>query len=183
MKLNDSLFQQRLASSSTGHHALLLQPYFVQQMICQISLALLLNMPNHGVMDFKKYEQYDPTCFCVFLCFHKTIFQLWMEYPLFLQDNIMSCHELIRQIGSKNKPKKQPKVLPQLRVMTRASITLSDSSSSSSSSSSYKRRKLNNDSWADDDKEKLWLSGGQKAKKTITRKEKRKKEKCGPKFV
>ncbi|KAL2253553.1 cyclin-D1-1 [Sesamum indicum] len=71
------------------------------------------------------------------------------------KDNIMSCHELIRQIGSKNKSKKQPKVLPQLRVMTRASITLSDSSSSSSSSSSYKRRKLNNDSWADDDKEKL----------------------------
>ncbi|KAL0421310.1 UNVERIFIED_CONTAM: Cyclin-D1-1 [Sesamum latifolium] len=54
------------------------------------------------------------------------------------KDNITSCHELIRQIGSKNKPKKQPKVLPQLRVMTRASVTLSESSSSSSSSSSLK---------------------------------------------
>ncbi|KAI3467483.1 hypothetical protein Pfo_024146 [Paulownia fortunei] len=68
------------------------------------------------------------------------------------KDNIMSCYQLIRQIALQNKPKKQPKVLPQLRVMTRASITSSDSSSSSSSSSSYKRRKLNNNSWADNDK-------------------------------
>ncbi|KAK6160151.1 hypothetical protein DH2020_003532 [Rehmannia glutinosa] len=68
------------------------------------------------------------------------------------KDTIMCCYQLIRQIMLKNRPKKQIKVLPQLRVMTRASITSSDSSSSSSSSSSYKRRKLNNNSWADDDK-------------------------------
>ncbi|KAI3452770.1 hypothetical protein Pfo_009433 [Paulownia fortunei] len=68
------------------------------------------------------------------------------------KDEIMSCHQLIRQITFSIRPKKQPKVLPQLRVMSRASITSSDSSSSSSSSSSYKRRKLNNNSWADDEK-------------------------------
>ncbi|KAL8534075.1 hypothetical protein ACS0TY_010188 [Phlomoides rotata] len=66
------------------------------------------------------------------------------------KDNIMSCYQLIQQ---NNMQKKQPKVLPQLRVMTRPSFTSSDSSSSSSSSpSSYKRRKLNNSLWADDDK-------------------------------
>ncbi|KAK4399743.1 Cyclin-D1-1 [Sesamum angolense] len=37
------------------------------------------------------------------------------------KDNIMSCHQLIRQITFSIKPKSQPKVLPQLRVMPRAS--------------------------------------------------------------
>ncbi|XP_051122580.1 cyclin-D1-1-like isoform X2 [Andrographis paniculata] len=72
------------------------------------------------------------------------------------RDNITNCYQLLQQMGLKNKPKKQPKVLPQLRVTTLASITTSsESSSSSSSSSSYKRRKLNNSSWANDDKEKF----------------------------
>ncbi|KAL0327232.1 UNVERIFIED_CONTAM: Cyclin-D1-1 [Sesamum angustifolium] len=75
------------------------------------------------------------------------------------KDNIMSCHQLIRQITFSIKPKSQPKVLPQLRVMPRASTIPSASSSSSSSSSSsfsfslsYKRRKLNNSLWSDDEK-------------------------------
>ncbi|PIN13150.1 G1/S-specific cyclin D [Handroanthus impetiginosus] len=71
------------------------------------------------------------------------------------KDNIMTCYQLIRQVALKIKPNKQPKVLPQLRVMTRPSVTFSDSSSSSSSPTSYKRRKLDNNSWTDDDKEKL----------------------------
>lgn len=70
------------------------------------------------------------------------------------RDHIMNCYQLLRQLGFRNKSNKQPKVLPQLRVMSLASITSSESSSSSSSSS-CKRRKLNNSSWADDDKEKF----------------------------
>ncbi|PIN24940.1 G1/S-specific cyclin D [Handroanthus impetiginosus] len=70
------------------------------------------------------------------------------------KDNITSCHHLIREIISNIRPKKQPKVLPQLRVMPRPNITWTDSSSYSSSSlSTYKRRKLNNNSWVDDEKE------------------------------
>nr|CAB61221.1 cyclin D1 [Antirrhinum majus] len=69
------------------------------------------------------------------------------------KDNIASCIKLIQGVESNNRPKKQPKVLPQLRVMTRASLASSESSSSTSSSPSYKRRKLNNSSRADDDKE------------------------------
>ncbi|KAK4481876.1 hypothetical protein RD792_012787 [Penstemon davidsonii] len=65
-----------------------------------------------------------------------------------LKDNVMSCYQFIQQMVTNNRPKKQPKVLPQLRVMTRPSITSSESSSSSSSS--YKRRKLNNNLWEDD---------------------------------
>ncbi|KZV14553.1 hypothetical protein F511_42630 [Dorcoceras hygrometricum] len=68
------------------------------------------------------------------------------------KEKITSCYQLMRQIMS-NKTKKQPKVLPQLRVMPRVSTFSSDSSSSTSSSfSAHKRRKLNNSSWADDDK-------------------------------
>lgn len=72
------------------------------------------------------------------------------------KENISSCYQLIQKMALKNKPRKQPKVLPQLRVITRAS---SDSSSWSSSSSStspspspYKRRRLNNKAWTDDEK-------------------------------
>ncbi|CAI9785179.1 unnamed protein product [Fraxinus pennsylvanica] len=69
------------------------------------------------------------------------------------KDQINSCHQLMQQTASANRPRKQPKVLPQLRVTTRASITWSDSSSTSfSSSSPYKRRKLNNSLWVDNDK-------------------------------
>ncbi|KAH6826777.1 CYCLIN D1 [Perilla frutescens var. hirtella] len=75
------------------------------------------------------------------------------------KENIKSCYQLIQQIALKIKPKKQPKVLPQLRVMTRASVLSSESSSSSSypypslSLSPYdKRRRLNNRAWTDDDK-------------------------------
>ncbi|XP_075484459.1 cyclin-D1-1-like isoform X1 [Primulina tabacum] len=68
------------------------------------------------------------------------------------KEKITSCYQLVRQIMS-NKTKKQPKVLPQLRVMPRVSTFSSDSSSSTSSSfSAHKRRKLNNSSWVDDDK-------------------------------
>ncbi|CAA2934823.1 cyclin-D1-1 [Olea europaea subsp. europaea] len=70
------------------------------------------------------------------------------------KDKIINCHRLMRQYTFTDRPRKQPKVLPQLRVMTRASITWSDSSSlSSSSSSSCKRRKLNNSLWVDNDKQ------------------------------
>ncbi|KAL3654117.1 hypothetical protein CASFOL_003798 [Castilleja foliolosa] len=68
------------------------------------------------------------------------------------KDNIMSCYQSIRQTMLKNNLKKQTKVLPQLRVMARASDYSSSSSSSSSPMASYKRRKLNNYLWADDDK-------------------------------
>ncbi|CAA2934778.1 cyclin-D1-1 [Olea europaea subsp. europaea] len=69
------------------------------------------------------------------------------------KDKITSCRQLMQQTAFANRPRKQPKVLPQLRVMTRASIAWSDSSSTSfSSSSPYKRRKLNNSLWLDNDK-------------------------------
>lgn len=45
---------QRLAFLSIGHHALLPQPYFVQLVKFQICLLLILNMLNHGVMDYTK---------------------------------------------------------------------------------------------------------------------------------
>ncbi|XP_073031683.1 cyclin-D1-1-like [Primulina eburnea] len=69
------------------------------------------------------------------------------------KEKITSCYQLMRQIMS-NKTNKQPKVLPQLRVMPRVSTFSSDSSSSTSSSfSAHKRRKLNNPPWVGDDKE------------------------------
>ncbi|KAL2543126.1 Cyclin-D1-1 [Abeliophyllum distichum] len=68
------------------------------------------------------------------------------------RDKINGCYELMRQTVISNRPRKQPTVLPHLRVMNRASISSDSSSSSSSSSFSYKRRKLNNGLWMDDDK-------------------------------
>ncbi|KAL2559692.1 Cyclin-D1-1 [Forsythia ovata] len=69
-------------------------------------------------------------------------------------DKINGCYGLMRQTVISNRPRKQPIVIPHLRVMNRASISSDSSSSSSSSSSSfsYKRRKLNNGLWMDDDK-------------------------------
>lgn len=69
------------------------------------------------------------------------------------KDNIMSCYQMIQKIRIEDIPKKQPKVIPHLRVMTRTSnISSSVTITSSSTSSSSKRRKLNNNSWEDDDK-------------------------------
>ncbi|KAK6931104.1 Cyclin, N-terminal, partial [Dillenia turbinata] len=68
------------------------------------------------------------------------------------KEKIMGCYRLMQENVITNRRKKAPKVLPQLRVMTRAMLRSSDSSSSSSSSASYKRRKLNNCLWVDDDK-------------------------------
>ncbi len=45
---------QRLAFLNTGHLALLPQLYFVQLVKFQICLLLILNMLNHGVMDYTK---------------------------------------------------------------------------------------------------------------------------------
>ncbi|XP_019170890.1 PREDICTED: cyclin-D1-1 isoform X2 [Ipomoea nil] len=62
-----------------------------------------------------------------------------------IKEKIISCYQLMRKIGIELRARRFPKVLPQVRVMTRPSISSSDTSSSSSSSSpSYKRRKLNN---------------------------------------
>uniref|UniRef100_A0A5B6ZXL7 Putative cyclin-D1-1 isoform X2 n=1 Tax=Davidia involucrata TaxID=16924 RepID=A0A5B6ZXL7_DAVIN len=68
------------------------------------------------------------------------------------KEKIISCYQLMQDFVVNNRRRKPPKVLPQLRVMTRARIGSGDSSSSSSSSSFYKRRKLNNSLWVDDDK-------------------------------
>ncbi|KAK9276787.1 hypothetical protein L1049_006323 [Liquidambar formosana] len=67
------------------------------------------------------------------------------------KEKIIGCYRLMQQTVIDNRRRKPPKVLPQLRVTTRASMRSGDSSSSSSSSS-YKRRKLNNCLWIDDDK-------------------------------
>ncbi|KAA8529527.1 hypothetical protein F0562_033674 [Nyssa sinensis] len=67
------------------------------------------------------------------------------------KEKITSCYRLMQNFVVDNRRRKAPKVLPHLRVMTRARIGFGDSSSSSSSSS-YKRRKLNNSLWVDDDK-------------------------------
>ncbi|KAK2985327.1 hypothetical protein RJ640_029471 [Escallonia rubra] len=68
------------------------------------------------------------------------------------KEKIVSCYRIIQEIAVDNRRQKPPKVLPQLRVTTRARIESSGDSSSSSSSSSYKRRKLNNSLWVDDDR-------------------------------
>lgn len=71
------------------------------------------------------------------------------------KEKIFSCYQLMQGIAVvniNNRGRKRPRILPQLRVMTRATIGLGDSSSSSSSSSPCKRRKLNNNLWVDDDK-------------------------------
>lgn len=76
------------------------------------------------------------------------------EHP-FLQEKIISCYRLMQRLVLNDSRRKQPKVIPQLRVTIRARMRSScDSSSSSSSSSSptYKRRKLNNYLWVGDDK-------------------------------
>ncbi|GAB4839847.1 hypothetical protein Ancab_020557 [Ancistrocladus abbreviatus] len=68
------------------------------------------------------------------------------------KDKIIQCYRLMQQyVVDRKKP---PKVLPQLRIMSRTRIWSSDSSpssSSSSASSSSKRRRLNSWSWVDDD--------------------------------
>nr|GMD25868.1 cyclin-D1-1 [Ipomoea batatas] len=62
-----------------------------------------------------------------------------------IKEKIISCYQLMRKIAIELRARRYPKVLPQVRVMSRPSISSSDTSSSSSSSSpSYKRRKLNN---------------------------------------
>ncbi|KAK4376816.1 hypothetical protein RND71_003112 [Anisodus tanguticus] len=72
------------------------------------------------------------------------------------KDKIVGCYELVQKYAIALRPRRFPRVLPQVRVMTRAStVASSDSSSSSSSSStSYKRRKLSNSWWSttDDDR-------------------------------
>ncbi|XP_057493470.1 cyclin-D1-1 [Actinidia eriantha] len=67
------------------------------------------------------------------------------------KEKIIRCYQLMQEIAVDNSRTKPPRVLPQLRVMTRATIGSGDSSSSSSSSP-HKRRKLNNSLWVDDDK-------------------------------
>ncbi|XAR65025.1 hypothetical protein NMG60_11008968 [Bertholletia excelsa] len=68
-----------------------------------------------------------------------------------IKEKIIGCYQLMQEITIDSRRRKTPNVLPQVRVMTRATIGSGDSSSSSSSSS-YKRRKLNNSLWVDDDK-------------------------------
>lgn len=71
------------------------------------------------------------------------------------KEKIISCYRLMQRLVLNDSRRKQPKVIPQLRVTIRARMRSScDSSSSSSSSSSptYKRRKLNNYPWVGDDK-------------------------------
>ncbi|KAK6922141.1 Cyclin, N-terminal [Dillenia turbinata] len=68
------------------------------------------------------------------------------------KEKIMGCYRLMQENVITDRRKKAPKVLPQLRVMTRATLRSSDSSSSPSSSSSYKRRKVDNCLWVDDEK-------------------------------
>lgn len=69
------------------------------------------------------------------------------------KDKIVGCYELVQKYAIALRPRRFPKVLPRVRVMTRAStvLTSESSSSSSSSSTSYKRRKLNNSWWNTDD--------------------------------
>ncbi|KAM7484274.1 hypothetical protein LguiA_000283 [Lonicera macranthoides] len=54
------------------------------------------------------------------------------------KDKIVSCYHLVQEIAVDNRPRKRPKVVPQLRVTsTRARRGFGDTSSSSSSSSSF----------------------------------------------
>ncbi|KAL6983622.1 Cyclin-D1-1 [Sarracenia purpurea var. burkii] len=70
------------------------------------------------------------------------------------REKIISCYQLMQEFDVDNRRMRKPlRVLPQLRVMIRATFRSGHSSSSSSSSSSCcKRRKLNNSLWEDDDK-------------------------------
>ncbi|KAL3511248.1 hypothetical protein ACH5RR_030649 [Cinchona calisaya] len=73
------------------------------------------------------------------------------------REKIISCYHLVQQIMVNNRSRKATKFLPQLRVMSRMSLSSSESSSSStssssSSSSSCKRRRMDNYFWTDDDK-------------------------------
>ncbi|XP_016548114.1 cyclin-D1-1 isoform X2 [Capsicum annuum] len=73
------------------------------------------------------------------------------------KDKIVGCYELVQKYAIALRPRRFPRVYPQVRVMTRVSTTTvasSDSSSSSSSGTSYKRRKLNDSWWSttDDDR-------------------------------
>ncbi|GLT40064.1 hypothetical protein SLA2020_142220 [Shorea laevis] len=69
------------------------------------------------------------------------------------KEKIISCYRLMQELVLDSTRRKEPKVLPQLRVTIRARMrSTTDSSSSSSSSPSFKRRKLNNFLWVDDDK-------------------------------
>lgn len=76
-------------------------------------------------------------------------------YSIHLQEHILSCYRLVQEIGVNTRLIKRSKALPQIRVMTRASIgSLGDSeSSSSSAASSHKRRRISNSLWVDDDLE------------------------------
>lgn len=96
-------------------------------------------------------------CLLLFLSVGKSELTIWVPFMPkvidFLQEKIFSCYQLMQGIAvvNNNRGRKRPRILPQLRVMTRATIGSGDSSSSSSSSP-YKRRKLNNSLWVDDDK-------------------------------
>ncbi|XP_059316581.1 cyclin-D1-1 [Lycium ferocissimum] len=76
------------------------------------------------------------------------------------KDKIVGCYKLVQKYAIALRPRRFPRVIPQVRVMTRASTTVASSdsspssSSSSSSSTSYKRRKLSNSWWSttDDDR-------------------------------
>ncbi|KAK8655408.1 hypothetical protein V6N13_107986 [Hibiscus sabdariffa] len=68
------------------------------------------------------------------------------------KEKILSCYRLMQELVEDNARRKQPKVLPQLRVAIRGRMRPSDSSSSSSSLPSYKRRKLNHCFRVDDDR-------------------------------
>ncbi|XP_047323998.1 cyclin-D1-1 [Impatiens glandulifera] len=76
-----------------------------------------------------------------------------------VKEKISGCYRLIEEWSSsvgKRSPVRNinypPKVLPKVRVMSRAWVGSGESSSSSSSFSSIKRRKLNNSLWVDEDK-------------------------------
>ncbi|XP_052184310.1 cyclin-D1-1-like [Diospyros lotus] len=65
------------------------------------------------------------------------------------KEKIISCYQLMYELPVENRRRRPPRVLPQLRVTSRATIGSGDSSFSSSSSS-CKRRKLNKSIWVDD---------------------------------
>ncbi|XP_058115472.1 cyclin-D1-1 isoform X2 [Magnolia sinica] len=66
------------------------------------------------------------------------------------KERILSCYGLMQAVVVDTRPRKPPKILPQLRVTTPA-VLGAGNSSSLSSSPSKKRRKLSHKKWVEDD--------------------------------
>ncbi|XXG63304.1 hypothetical protein AAC387_Pa05g1532 [Persea americana] len=125
-----------------------------------VSGATQIILSTIQVIDFLEYWPSSVAAAAI-LCAADVLPDLPLDNPLNTEswcvglsnERITSCYRLMRDVVVDGGRRKPPRILPQLRIMTSASVGAeSSSSSSSSSSASNKRRKLNNCLWEDDDK-------------------------------